>query len=78
MFYWFSAVLEMISVGQGEIVLRGEAANRYIGMDSHGNLGTYVSDNSFLYFVYHARYLRKHYKKEKKTCFVGVAQSWKH
>ena len=35
----------MISVAPGEIVLRGEVSNRYIGMDSHGNLLTYVSIN---------------------------------
>ena len=32
----------MTSVAPGEIVLRGEESNRYIGMDSHGNLLTYV------------------------------------
>lgn len=35
----------MISVAPGEIVLRGEVSNRYIGMDSNGNLLTYVSIN---------------------------------
>ncbi|KAL9961482.1 hypothetical protein ACROYT_G030429 [Oculina patagonica] len=35
--------LEMISVAPGEIVLRGEVSNRYIGMDSNGNLLTYSS-----------------------------------
>jgi len=35
--------LEMISVAPGEIVLRGEVSNRYIGMDSKGNLLTYSS-----------------------------------
>ena len=57
----------MMSVGQGEIVLRGEAANRYIGMDSDGNLGTYVSDNFFLRFVYNARYLCKNCRKRKEN-----------
>ena len=56
----------MMSVGQGEIVLRGEAANKYIGMDSDGNLGTYVSDNFFLRFVYNARYLCKNCKNRKR------------
>ena len=34
----------MIFVAPGEIVLR-EVSNRYVGMDSHGNLLTYVSVN---------------------------------
>ena len=33
----------MMSVAPGEIVLRGESANRYIGMDNNGNLIAYVS-----------------------------------
>ena len=33
-----------MSVAPGEIVLRGESANRYIGMDSNGNLIAYVSN----------------------------------
>ncbi|XP_068737713.1 fibroblast growth factor 2-like [Montipora capricornis] len=36
-------ILEMISVGPGEIVLRGESANRYIGMSPDGDLLTYNS-----------------------------------
>ena len=43
--FCFAATLEMMSVAPGEIVLRGEVSNRYIGMDSHGNLLTYVSIN---------------------------------
>lgn len=35
--------LEMASVAPGEIVLRGEESNRFIGMDSDGNLLTYSS-----------------------------------
>jgi len=35
--------LEMISVAPGEIVFRGQSANRYIGMDSDGNLFTHSS-----------------------------------
>ena len=35
----------MMSVAPGEIVLRGELANRYIGMDNNGNLIAYVSDH---------------------------------
>lgn len=35
----------MASVAPGEIVLRGEESNRFIGMDSDGNLLTYVSIN---------------------------------
>ena len=38
----------MISVAPGEIVLRGEESNRYVGMDSHGNLLTYVSINDVI------------------------------
>ena len=38
------AILEMMSVAPGEIVLRGESANRYIGMDNNGNLIGYVSN----------------------------------
>ena len=34
----------MMSVAPGEIVLRGESANRYIGMDNNGNLIAYVSN----------------------------------
>ena len=33
----------MIFVAPGEIVLRGKVSNKYIGMDSKGNLLTYVS-----------------------------------
>jgi len=36
-------ILEITSVAPGEIVLRGEVSNRYIGMDIHGNLLTYSS-----------------------------------
>ena len=35
----------MTSVAPGEIVLRGKESNRYIGMNSDGNLLTYVSIN---------------------------------
>ena len=35
----------MISVAPGEIVFRGQSANRYIGMDSDGNLFTHVSNS---------------------------------
>ena len=38
----------MASVAPGEIVLRGEVSNRYVGMDSHGNLLTYVSINDVI------------------------------
>lgn len=38
-----NTILEMMSVAPGEIVLRGESANRYIGMDNNGNLIAYNS-----------------------------------
>lgn len=35
----------MASVAPGEVVIRGEVSNKYIGMDSNGNIVTYVSRN---------------------------------
>nr|XP_058949166.1 fibroblast growth factor 1-like [Pocillopora verrucosa] len=35
--------LQMASVGPGEVVIRGEVSNKYIGMDSNGNIVTYNS-----------------------------------
>ena len=32
----------MASVAPGEIMLRGEVSNRYVAVDSHGNLITYM------------------------------------
>ena len=46
----FSAALEMISVAQEGTVFRGKSANKYIGMDSDGNLLTYVSIYKPLFF----------------------------
>lgn len=44
----FIAVLEFESVGKEGIAIRGKSAARHVGIDSDGNLSSYVSINYFL------------------------------
>lgn len=76
----------MISVAPGEIVLRGEVSNRYIGMDSNGNLLTYVSIWNVRIRVTHSRHARMRTHRHTRArithslaycpCFLAHSVDW--
>lgn len=55
----FIAVLEFESVGKEGIAIRGKSAARHVGIDSDGNLSSYVSINIFC-------------KRHKMSCQVSL------